>query len=177
MSSQAQLSDAFTDLSSIDAGQARECARALLRTPLIRPDGPDGHLLPTMYRHREVLQAVFSSYLGYPLTIERRFAQRTASEVGALLGRSLTRHVGRTTKVDLAELDQLLRNGPAQRGLADIVASLTGQPLLQRQAERAEQATHRSAQEHEASRLVSELAPYPAARLLVDLLSGPGGLY
>jgi eukaryotic-like serine/threonine-protein kinase len=103
--------------------------------------------------------------------------QRTASEVGALLGRSLTKHVGRTTKVDLAALDQLLRNGPAQRGLAAIVASLTGQPLLQRQAERAEQATHRSAQEHEASRLVSELAPYPPARLLVDLLSGPGGPY
>jgi hypothetical protein len=75
MSSRPQLSDAFTDLSSIDAGQARECARALLRTPLIRPDGPDGHLLPMMYRHREVLQAVFSSYLGYPLTIERRFAR------------------------------------------------------------------------------------------------------
>jgi uncharacterized protein (TIGR02678 family) len=75
MSSQAQLSDAFTDLSSIDAGQARECARALLRTPLIRPDGPDGHLLPMMYRHRDVLGALFSSYLGYPLTIERRFAR------------------------------------------------------------------------------------------------------
>src|ERR1700745_2558128 len=75
MSSQAQLSDAFTDLSSIDAGQARECARALLRTPLIHTDSPDGHLLPTMYRHRDVLQVLFSSYLGYPLTIERRFAR------------------------------------------------------------------------------------------------------
>jgi len=103
--------------------------------------------------------------------------QRTASEVGALLGRSLTKHVGRTTKVDVAALDQLLRNGPAQRGLADIVASLTGQPLLQRQAERAEQAAHRTAQDYEAGRLISELAPYPAARPLLDLLSGPGGPY
>ena len=103
--------------------------------------------------------------------------QRTASEVGALLGRSLTKHVGRTTKVDLAALDQLLRNGPAQRGLADIVASLTGEPLLQRQAERAEQAAHRATQGHEADRLASELTPYPAARPLVDLLSGPGGPY
>jgi hypothetical protein len=75
MSSQAQPPDAFTDLPPIDAAQARQCARALLRRPLIRPASPDGHLLPLMYRHRHALQALFGSYLGYPLLIERRFAR------------------------------------------------------------------------------------------------------
>jgi Wadjet anti plasmid transformation system JetA-like protein/uncharacterized protein DUF3323 len=58
----------------------------------------------------------------------------TASELGALLGRPLTLQIGRSTKVDLGKLDQQLRNGAAQCGLADAVAILTGQPLLQRQA-------------------------------------------
>jgi hypothetical protein len=60
---------------------------------------------------------------------------RTASELGALVGRPLARHVGRRTRVDLATLDQRLRSGAAQRSLADTVAIITGQPLLQRQAE------------------------------------------
>lgn len=59
---------------------------------------------------------------------------RTASELGALLGRRLARHVGGSTQIDLRDLDRLLRAGAAQRGLADIVVVLTGQPLLQRQA-------------------------------------------
>ncbi|KAB1160901.1 hypothetical protein F6X68_07060 [Micromonospora sp. AMSO12t] len=57
----------------------------------------------------------------------------TASELGAVLGRRLTRHVGRSIRVDLASLDQLLRAGPAKQGLSDIVVALTGEPLLQRQ--------------------------------------------
>lgn len=60
----------------------------------------------------------------------------TASELGALLGRSLTRQIGRSTRVNLGDLDQQLRNGAPQRSLADTVAILTSQPLLQRQAQR-----------------------------------------
>lgn len=58
---------------------------------------------------------------------------RTASELGAVLGRRLTRQVGRSIRVDLNTLDRLLRAGPAQQGLPDIIAALTGEPLLQRQ--------------------------------------------
>jgi hypothetical protein len=61
--------------------------------------------------------------------------QRTASELGAVLGRSLTKNVGGSTRVDLAALDQRLRNGAAQCSLADTVAAVTGKSLLQRQAE------------------------------------------
>ena len=75
MSNHAQQPDVFSDLSHVDAAQARQCARVLLHRPLVRPDGPDGHLLPLMYRHRHILQALFSRYLGYPLLIERRFAR------------------------------------------------------------------------------------------------------
>ena len=59
---------------------------------------------------------------------------RTASELGAVLGRRLARRVGGSTQVDLRELDRLLRAGAAQCGLADTVAALTGQPLCQRRA-------------------------------------------
>ena len=59
---------------------------------------------------------------------------RQRSELGALSGRPLTRQIGRSTRVDLGKLDLQLRNGAAQCGLADTVATLTGQPLLQRQA-------------------------------------------
>jgi hypothetical protein len=101
--------------------------------------------------------------------------QRTASEVGALLGRTLTRNVGGTTKVDLAALDQRLRNGAAQRGLADTIVSITGNPLLQRQSDLAEKAARRAAQGDEARRLAAELAPYPAAGPLVAILSAQRG--
>jgi hypothetical protein len=59
---------------------------------------------------------------------------RTASELGAVLGRRLARRVGGSTQVNLCDLDRLLRAGAAQYGLADIVVALTGQPLFQRQA-------------------------------------------
>jgi hypothetical protein len=101
--------------------------------------------------------------------------QRTASEVGALLGRTLTRNVGGNTKVDLATLDQRLRNGAAQRGLADTIASITGRPVLQRQSDLAEQSARRAAQGDEARRLAAELAPYPAAGPLVAILSAQRG--
>lgn len=75
MSNHARPPDVFSDLSHVDAAQARQCARALLRRPLVRPDDPGGQLLPVMYRHRHVLQALFSTYLDYPLLVERRFAR------------------------------------------------------------------------------------------------------
>ncbi len=75
MTNQARPPDVFTDLSHVDAAQARQCARVLLRRPLVRLDGPDGQLLPVMYRYRHVLQGLFSSYLDYPLLVERRFAR------------------------------------------------------------------------------------------------------
>jgi hypothetical protein len=85
MSSQVQQPDVFGDLSHVDAAQARQCARVLVRRPLVRPDGLDGQLLPLIYRHRHVLQSLFSGYLGYPLLVERRFARlykRLDGEVG-----------------------------------------------------------------------------------------------
>jgi uncharacterized protein (TIGR02678 family) len=75
MSSQVRQPDVFGDLSHVDAAQARQCARVLLRRPLVRPDGLDGQMLPLMYRHRHVLQSLFSGYLGYSLLVERRFAR------------------------------------------------------------------------------------------------------
>jgi hypothetical protein len=75
MRSQVQQPDAFGDLSHVDAGHARQCARVLLRRPLVRPESPDGQLLPLMYRHRHVLQSLFTRYLDYPLLVERRFAR------------------------------------------------------------------------------------------------------
>jgi uncharacterized protein (TIGR02678 family) len=75
MSSQVRQPDVFADLSHVDAAQARQCARVLVRRPLVRPDGPDGQMLPLMYRHRHVLQSLFSNYLGYSLLVERRFAR------------------------------------------------------------------------------------------------------
>lgn len=101
--------------------------------------------------------------------------QRTASEVGALLGRTLTRNVGGNIKVDLAALDQRLRDGAAQRDLADTIASITGKPLIQRQSDLAEKAARRAAQGDEARRLAAELATYPAAGPLVAILSAQRG--
>lgn len=65
----------FTELSHIDESDVRLCARALLRHQILRADGPKGDLLPLIYRHRDDLQILFSSYLGYRLDVERRFAR------------------------------------------------------------------------------------------------------
>lgn len=66
---------AFDDLSDIDAAHVVRCARVLLRRPLLAPDGPDGDLLPMIYRHRAVLQELFATLLDYRLVVERRFAR------------------------------------------------------------------------------------------------------
>lgn len=75
MNEHAAATDIFGDLSHVDAARAKLCARVLLRRSLIRSGGPDGELLPIMYRHRHVLQRLFALYLGYQLRIERRFAR------------------------------------------------------------------------------------------------------
>jgi hypothetical protein len=60
----------------------------------------------------------------------------TASELGALLGRRRMAPVGSKVAVELSDLDSTFRAGAAQRGLAEVVVALTGEPLLQRQTER-----------------------------------------
>ncbi len=67
--------DVLGDLSDIDAANVARCAKVLLRHPLLRPGGPDGDLLPLVYRHRVSLQEMFASLLGYRLVVERRFAR------------------------------------------------------------------------------------------------------
>jgi Protein of unknown function (DUF2398) len=62
---------------------------------LVRQDGADGQLLPTIYRHRHVLQALFSSYLDYPLVVERRFA-RLYKRLDAWPGRGVSGFLPRT---------------------------------------------------------------------------------
>ena len=75
MGDQDRYEDVFEKLSHGDAAQARMCARALLRRPLLYAGGPGGELLPAIYGHREVLRRLFTVYLGYPLRAERRFAR------------------------------------------------------------------------------------------------------
>jgi len=98
----------------------------------------------------------------------------TASELGALLGRPLTRQIGRSTRVDLGQLDRQLRNGAAQCGLADIVAILTGQPLLQRQARSAARTQDNQASVSELLTLMSSVPEMRAEReLLAAVKVGP----
>lgn len=70
-------------LSDIDAANVARCARVLLRRPLLRAEGPDGALLPLIYRHRVALQDLFSVLLGYRLVVERRFARLHKGGPGA----------------------------------------------------------------------------------------------
>lgn len=58
-----------------------------------------------------------------------------ADRLGGVLGRGLSRG---TCRVRLTDLDAALRNGAAGRGLVAVVADLTGGPLRDRPAERAE---------------------------------------
>ena len=93
---------------------------------------------------------------------------RTASELGAVLGRPLARHVGRSTRVDLATLDQRLRSGAAQHSLAEAVTIITGQPLLQRQAE----LTDKTRQNQEAAaELLAVMGTIPELQAEGDLLA------
>ena len=54
------MKDVLDGLSDIDAANVVRCARVLLRRPLLRADGPDGDLLPLVYRHRTTLQDLFA---------------------------------------------------------------------------------------------------------------------
>ncbi|SES43693.1 TIGR02678 family protein [Actinokineospora terrae] len=74
--------DVLGDLSDIDASNVARCAKVLLRHPLLRPGGPDGDLLPLVYRYRISLQEMFASLLGYRLVVERRFARLYKSGPG-----------------------------------------------------------------------------------------------
>jgi uncharacterized protein (TIGR02678 family) len=67
--------DALDRLGEIDQAAVVRCARVLLRRPLLRPGGPDGDLLPLVYRHRAALGELFTALLGYRLVVERRFAR------------------------------------------------------------------------------------------------------
>lgn len=69
------MKDVLDGLSDIDAANVVRCARVLLRRPLLRADGPDGDLLPLVYRHRTTLQDLFAGLLAYRLVVERRFAR------------------------------------------------------------------------------------------------------
>lgn len=62
-------------LSDIDAANVVRCARVLLRRPMLRTGGPDGDLLPLVYRHRAALTDLFATLLGYQLVVQRQFAR------------------------------------------------------------------------------------------------------
>ncbi|MEV4318549.1 TIGR02678 family protein [Actinocrispum sp. NPDC049592] len=69
------MADPLDGLADIDAANVVRCARTLLRRPLLRIGGPDGELLPLVYRHRVVLGELFTALLGYRLVVERKFAR------------------------------------------------------------------------------------------------------
>ncbi|UVS77221.1 TIGR02678 family protein [Actinokineospora sp. UTMC 2448] len=69
------LDTVLGELSDIDAANVARCARVLLRHPLLRPGGPDGDMLPLVYRYRVPLQEMFAALLGYRLVVQRRFAR------------------------------------------------------------------------------------------------------
>lgn len=71
------------ELSDIDAANVTRCARTLLRRPLLRADGPDGDLLPLVFRHRNALHDLFASLLGYRLVVQRRYARLYKAGPGA----------------------------------------------------------------------------------------------
>jgi len=73
--------------------------------------------------------------------------------VGELLGRVLTRD---RVSVDLAELDDRLRQRSGAGGLADLLPVVTGAPLLDRPADRAEQMARREGPVELARTLVVE---------------------
>jgi hypothetical protein len=124
MNSKVQQRDVFGDLSHIDAAQARQCARVLVRRPLVHPDGPDGQMLPLMYRHRHVLQSMFSGYLGYSLLVERRFA-RLYKRLDGQAGRGIRSFTPRTY-VYLALTLAALVDAGRQVLLSQLVADVRG---------------------------------------------------
>lgn len=124
MNDHAAMTDAFGDLSHVDAAQARLCARVLLRRPLVWSGGPDGALLPAMYRHRHVLQRLFTMYLGYQLRVERRFARlRKVPNAGA--GRGISEFSPRNYVYLMLALAALVEAG-RQFLLSQLVADIRG---------------------------------------------------
>ena len=87
-------------------------------------DGPDGQLLPLMYRHRHVLQALFSSYLGYPLLVERRFA-RLYKRLDGQAGRGISGFTPRAYVYLALTLAALVEAG-RQVLLSQLVADVRG---------------------------------------------------
>jgi uncharacterized protein (TIGR02678 family) len=77
------MADPLDGLADIDAANVVRCARTLLRRPLLRLGGPDGELLPLVYRHRVVLGELFTAFLGYRLVVERKFARLYKAGPGA----------------------------------------------------------------------------------------------
>ena len=73
----------FEELPDIDAANVVRCARVLLRRPMLHAGGPEGDLLPMIYRRRAVLQDLFATLLGYRLVVERRFARLHKAGPGA----------------------------------------------------------------------------------------------
>lgn len=99
---------------------------------------------------------------------------RTASELGAILGRRLTGHVGKSTQVDLANLDRILRAGPARRSLPDVIVALTGQQLLQKQVQRDARTTSNQRIHQELLDLMDGIPEMAAERaLLAESPVGP----
>jgi uncharacterized protein (TIGR02678 family) len=108
----------------VDAARARLCARVLLRRPLVRSGGPDGELLPVMYRHRHVLQRLFAVYLGYQLRVERRFA-RLHKTPDAGTGRGISEFSSRSYAYLALTLAALVEAG-RQLLLSQLVSDIRG---------------------------------------------------
>jgi uncharacterized protein (TIGR02678 family) len=120
----AAATDIFGDLPHVDAARARLCARVLLRRPLVRSGGPDGELLPVMYRHRHVLQRLFAVYLGYQLHVERRFA-RLHKTPDAGTGRGISEFSSRSYAYLALTLAALVEAG-RQLLLSQLVSDIRG---------------------------------------------------
>ena len=84
------MADVLDSLSEIDSANVVRCARVLLRRPLLRVGGPDGDLLPLVYRHRAPLADLFTQTLGYRLVVQRQFARLYKATPGTDLPRTET---------------------------------------------------------------------------------------
>lgn len=84
------MADVLDGLSEIDQANVVRCARVLLRRPLLRVGGPDGDLLPLVYRHRAPLADLFTRTLGYRLVVQRQFARLYKATPGTDLPRPET---------------------------------------------------------------------------------------
>lgn len=124
MNDQDGYEDLFEGLSHGDAAEARMCARTLLRRPLLHAGGPEGELLPAVYRHRDVLRRLFTDYLGYTLRIERRFA-RLYKTLDGEVGRGVADFTPRSYIYFALALAALIQAG-RQILLSQLVADIRG---------------------------------------------------